>query len=189
MDIVDQLDGAFASTGRIVAKVTPELLGAPTPCDEWDVRSLLNHMTGVVARFGASASRTPPAADPQSERDWVGTDPSAQFEQAAKATLAAWARPGALDGTCLLGSGFELPARVGANINFLDTLVHGWDLARALNLDPTLDPALAAAALDIANMVVTDERRGPGKGFGPPVVIAPGASPTDQLVAFTGRQP
>jgi hypothetical protein len=53
MDIVDHLDGAFASTGRIIATVTPDGLRAPTPCAEWDVRALLNHATGVVAGLGS----------------------------------------------------------------------------------------------------------------------------------------
>jgi uncharacterized protein (TIGR03086 family) len=189
MDIVDHLGGAFASTGRIVATVTPDGLRAPTPCAEWDVRALLNHATGVVAGFGAAASRTAPAAKAETEPDFVGTDPSAQFEQAAAATLAAWGQPGALDGTCVLTGGFELPAQVAARINFLDTLVHGWDLARALNVDPTLDPALATAALEVAKQIVTDDRRGPGKGFGPALAAPAGASPTDALVAFLGRRP
>jgi uncharacterized protein (TIGR03086 family) len=67
--------------------------------------------------------------------------------------------------------------------------VHGWDLAKALNVDPTLDPALAAAALEVAKQIVTDDRRGPGKGFGPALAAPAGASPTDALVAFLGRRP
>jgi len=189
MDIVDHLGGAFASTGRFVATLTPDRLRAPTPCPEWDVRALLNHATGVVANFGAAASRTAPGAKAETEPDFVGTDPSAQFEQAAAATLAAWGQPGALEGTCVLRGGFELPAQVAARINFLDTLVHGWDLARALNVDPTLDPALATAALEVAKQIVTDDRRGPGKGFGPALAASAGASPTDALVAFLGRRP
>jgi uncharacterized protein (TIGR03086 family) len=156
MDIVDRLDGAFASTGRIIALVTPQQLGSPTVCPEWDVRGLLNHTTGVVARMGAAAARTPLAGE---RTDWVGAYTRAEFDEAATATLAAWSQPGALDGMCTLSFG-NLPAEVVAGINFLDTLVHGWDLAKAIDVDPTLDPALAAAALEVARMVVTEERPG-----------------------------
>jgi uncharacterized protein (TIGR03086 family) len=184
MDIVDRLDGAFTSTGRFIALVTPEQLSLPTVCSEWDVRALLNHTTGVVARLGAAAARTPLAGD---RTDWVGTDAGAEFEQVAKVTLSAWSQPGALEGTCGLSFG-EMPAEVVAGINFLDTLVHGWDVAKAVGVDPTLDPTLASAALEVAKMVVTDERRG-GKGFGNAIAIAAGSAPTDELVAFVGRQP
>jgi uncharacterized protein (TIGR03086 family) len=170
MDIVDRLDGAFTSTGRFIALVTPEQLSLPTVCSEWDVRALLN--------------RTPLAGD---RTDWVGTDAGAEFEQVAKVTLSAWSQPGALEGTCGLSFG-EMPAEVVAGINFLDTLVHGWDVAKAVGVDPTLDPTLASAALEVARMVVTDERRG-GKGFGNAIAIAAGSAPTDELVAFVGRQP
>jgi uncharacterized protein (TIGR03086 family) len=187
MDILDQLDGAFTSTGRVVASMTPAQLGSPTPCTDWDVRALLDHATGVVAGFAATASRQPPGD--ARKIDWLATDPGTEFAQIAKETLAAWSEPGALDGTCRLSIGIEMPAQVAAGINFLDTLVHGWDLAKALGIDPALDPALATAALEVARMVVTDDFRGAAKGFGPAIALGIGASATDQLVAFLGRQP
>jgi uncharacterized protein (TIGR03086 family) len=186
MDILDRLDGAFASTGRVMAKVTPDRLDAPTPCTEWDVRALLNHTTGVVALFAAAAARRQQEGDPRTA-DWVGTDPASAFNDAAKTTLEAWSQPAALEGTCRLPIG-ELPAEVAAGVNLVDTLVHGWDLAKALGLDPTLDPALAAAALEVSKLIINDDLRGPSKGFGPLVAIV-GGSPTAQLVAFLGRQP
>ena len=186
MDILDRLDGAFAATGRMIAAVTPGHMGDPTPCSEWDVRALLNHVTGVVTRFGAFAARSQPPGDAQTE--WIGNDPAGAFDLAAKTTLTGWSQTGALEGSCSLPIG-EVPAHVAAGINFVDTLVHGWDLAKALGVDPTLDPAMAAAAMEICRMVINDDLRGPGKGFGPVVTVAPGATPTDELVAFLGRQP
>ncbi len=185
MDTIKLLDAAFASTGAIIASISPDDLDKPTPCTQWDVRTLVNHTTSVVARFGAAAAR---GEAPDMSTDWVGPDPGATFEQAATTTLAAWSQPGALEGTCQIRLG-ELPAEVAAGINFLDTLVHGWDLARALGRDVTLDPALATAGLGVARAVMTEQLRGPGKGFGPEVSVAAGASPSDQLVAFLGRQP
>jgi uncharacterized protein (TIGR03086 family) len=185
MDILDRLDGAFASTGRVMAKVAPDRLDDPTPCTEWNVRSLLNHTTGVVALFAAAAGRRQPEGDPRTA-DWVGTDPASAFNDAAKTTLEAWSQPAALQGTCRLPIG-ELPAEVAAGVNLVDTLVHGWDLAKALGLDPTLDPALAAAALEVSKLIMNDDLRRQG-AFAPLVTIT-GGSPTDQLVAFLGRQP
>src|SRR4051812_32625651 len=145
METLDLMQRAFASTGGRIAKVTPADLSTTTPCTEWDVRALLNHTIGVVAGFTATAERKPsPYSD---DHDFVGDDPNAAFQHAAKATLHAWSQPGAFDGVVKLGIGFEVPAPVGASINFVDTLVHGWDVSKALGQDPTLDAELATEAL------------------------------------------
>lgn len=185
--MLDCLDGAFAATGRIIGKVTPDRLGDPTPCTAWDVRALINHITGVLALMAATASGAAPPKEMPT--DWVGTDPAAIFEEAARATLAAWSQPGALDGTCRLPNGLELPAIGTARRNFIDTLVHGWDLAQALGLDATLDPALAAAALEASHEIMSEDLRGVGKPFAPVMAVAEGAPPGDQLLAFLGRHP
>jgi len=186
---LDLLEGAFGSTGVIVAKVTPDVLGAPTPCADWDVRAVLEHATNVVAMFAGTASRTGvPTELPSEASEWVG-DPVPTFDRVTKATLAAWSESGALDGTCHLPTGREVPASIAIRIGFIDALVHGWDLAKALDLDPTLDPALATAALEASKMIMSDSLRGPNGAFGAEVTVAPSASPTDQLVAFLGRRP
>jgi uncharacterized protein (TIGR03086 family) len=186
---LDLLDGAFGSTGRILAKVTPAVLSAPTPCADWDVRAVLEHATNVVAMFAGTASRTRVATELPSESSaWVG-DPVPTFDRVTKTTLAAWSEPGALEGTCRLPSGREVPASMAIRIGFIDALVHGWDLAKALDLDPTLDPTLATAALEASRMIMRDDLRGPNGAFGAEVTVGREASPTDQLVAFLGRRP
>ncbi|MGH8992219.1 MAG: TIGR03086 family metal-binding protein, partial [Acidimicrobiia bacterium] len=145
MDTLKLLSQTFESTGRIVAGVRPDQMDAPTPCGEWDVRALLDHAIGVIAGFAAAASR----ADSPGEPPAIGDNPQPAFDAAARATLDAWHRPGALEGMCTLAHGITLPAEVAAGINFVDTLVHGWDLARATGQDSTLDPELATAALEI----------------------------------------
>jgi uncharacterized protein (TIGR03086 family) len=187
MDVLDRLDQAFALTGGVVARVSPDEYRTPTPCPDWDVHALLDHMIGVVARFEATASRRMSPIEPIADR--VGTDPKASFDQAAKSTLAAWSQPGALDGTCRLPMGLELPAQIAIGINLVDTLVHGWDLARAVGGDLTIDPGLAIAALEAAKRLMRDDFRGPGRAFAPAVEIGPGMAPSDELIAFCGRQP
>src|SRR5438132_14148256 len=103
MDILDRLDAAFASTGRAVDKAAPDRMDAPTPCTEWDVRALLNHTTGVVARMGYAAARRKPEGELPT--DWIGSDPAGAFHEATKTTLDAWSQPGALEGTCVLPVG------------------------------------------------------------------------------------
>ncbi len=82
MDILECLEAAFASTGRVMAKVQLDRLDDPTPCADWDVRGLINHVTGTVATIAAVAAR---GAPPQvTSIDWGGTDPAAFFDEAAK---------------------------------------------------------------------------------------------------------
>jgi len=83
----------------------------------------------------------------------------------------------------------ESSALEGARRNFVDTLVHGWDLARVLGLDATLEPSVAIAGLEVSRQIMTEALRGPGEPFAAEVAVAASASPTDQLVAFLGRQP
>jgi uncharacterized protein (TIGR03086 family) len=186
MEMLALLDGAFASTGRIIGSIRPDALGDPTPCSEWDVRALINHTTWVVARFERTAAGQEPSSG--GPHDLVGTDPAAAFDRASAANLAAWSSPHALEGTRRLPIG-EVPAEMAAGVNFIDTLVHGWDLATATGQDPALDPVLAGAALEFSRVAIRDDLRGPGKPFAPIVEVSAGASPTDQMVAFLGRQP
>ncbi len=191
MEILEQLEGAFGTTGRIVAGIQPDQLSEPTPCKEWDVRTLLGHTTGVLTRFGWTARRESPPEDAVTDAiadEEVADDFAAAYRAAAASTLAAWARPQALEGTCRLPIGMEIPAPAAAGINVVDTLVHGWDLARATGQALTIDPALATAALEFCRSAITDDIRDRG-AFGPIVPVPDDATPTDQLVGFLGRQP
>jgi uncharacterized protein (TIGR03086 family) len=185
MDSLALLDGAYSSTAQVLSKLTLDQLGAATPCRGWDVRAVLNHTIGVIGGFVSTAGAAP--IEPRA--DWVGDDPLASYQEASRANLAAWSQPGAMAGTCRLPIGVELPKEMAAGINFIDALVHGWDLAIALGLDAVLDPELAIAGLEISRQVIQDDFRGPGKGFGYVVEVPDGASPSDQLVALMGRQP
>jgi len=186
VEILEQLERAFGSTGRIVAGIRPEQLSEPTPCKEWDVRTVVAHATGVIARFRSTALRQ--EAPSHAGADDLADDFVGAYRAAAESTLAAWARPGALEGTCRLPIGMEVPAPAAAGINTVDALVHGWDLARATGQDTTLDPALATAALEFCRLAITDDIRERG-AFGAIVPVPEDASPTDRLVGFLGRQP
>jgi uncharacterized protein (TIGR03086 family) len=187
VEILEQLEGAFDTTERIVAGIRPEQLSEPTPCKEWDVRTLVDHTTTVLTRFRSTALRQPPpegAATGDADDDFIGA-----YRAAAGSTLAAWSGPGALEGNCQMPFGAEWPATTAAGINVTDTLVHGWDLAKATGQDPALDPALAAAVLEFCRTAITDEIRAGRGAFGPMVPVPDDASATDRLVGFLGRQP
>jgi uncharacterized protein (TIGR03086 family) len=180
MDLLVSLDRTFQHASGVIDGVSPDQLDQPTPCDDWVVRDLLGHMIGVVGQLGATARGAPPPAFE------LGPDPGVQFRDIARDTLAAWSAPGALDQTIDGGAG-PMPARVLANINLVDTATHSWDLAAATGQPRVLPDDVADAALQASREVVVPALR-EGR-FGPPVPVADGAGPTDQLVAFLGRTP
>ena len=180
MDIVEALDLTFGNAQGVIAGVRAGQLDDKTPCAEWTVRELLEHMIGVVAGMGAATR-----GEPRSPFT-LGSDPAAQFAEASAGTLAAWRAPGVLDRMVDGGPG-PMPGRVLAGINLLDTATHTWDLATATGQPAALPDDVAAAAIELSHQIVSPELR-PGR-FAPEVDAPSGAAPTDRLVAFLGRQP
>lgn len=180
MDLIDALDLTFAHAHDVVAGVRPDQYDDKTPCAEWNVRDLLEHMIGVVDGLGAAVSGRVP--EPFS----LSSDPAAQLHAAATSAMAGWRTPGVFDRMVDAGPG-PLPGRALASINLLDTATHTWDLATATGQPAALPDDLAAAALEASRAIVNAELR-PGR-FGPEVPAAAGATPTEALVAFLGRTP
>ncbi len=180
MEVVDALEQTFEHAQGVIARVRPDQHDDATPCAEWTVRELLEHMIGVVAGLGAAAAG--------SERSpfVLGADPAAQFRDAAAATLAAWRTEGVLDRVVDGGAG-PMPGRVLAGINLLDTATHTWDLATATGQPAALPEAVASAALETSRATIAPEIR-PGR-FAPEIAAPDGAGATAQLVAFLGRTP
>ena len=153
-----------------------DALDADTPCDEWDVRALLNHMLDTQRYFTGVArgeAVSPPSPDPP---ELLGEDPPADFERGRRDLLEAFARPGVTEKT-----GPSLA------IAFSDQLVHGWDLARATDQDDTMPDGLAEAAYEALHGRLTAEQR---NGLFKPEIPVPDDAPAQKKVlAYTGRSP
>lgn len=72
-------------------------------------------------------------------------------------------------------------------MHLIETIVHGWDLARATDQQPAYDDEAVAAGDQFARQMMPAERRPAGGAFGPPVEPPEGASPVDRLAACAGR--
>ena len=174
---LDLIDLYGRSSAWTVAMVPPakDQLDAPTPCEQWDVRTLLNHMLETQYYFrdsaqgkDASLSQTPP--------DLVGDDPVGRFEAARADVLRVFGEDGVVEKTG--------PA---LGIAFSDMLLHGWDLARATGQDATMPDGLPEAAYEMIHGRFTDDQR---KGvFAPEIEVGADASAQDRLLAYTGRDP
>lgn len=187
MDLIALHEKALRATGKIVAGVRPEQLDAPTPCSEWDVRALLNHVIGgnwLFVDIAAGGAFDPNATPP----DFTAGDVAAAYEESAKAVAAAWGSPELLGKTVRMPIG-DVPGQVALSLHFMDKVVHGWDLAKATGQDLDFADDLVEPVYEFVQNAVPDDFRGPGKPFGPRVEAPEGAGTRDRLVAFLGRQP
>jgi uncharacterized protein (TIGR03086 family) len=185
MDILDLFERGTAWTSTKVAGAADQL-DAQTPCAEWNVKRLLDHVLFIQQMFAAAPGGgevAPPSGAPP---ELVGDDPAGEYEEARKKTIHAFSQPGVIDG--MLNDG-QRPAAMMLGIAFCDQLVHGWDLATATGQDTTIPPDLAAAAWQFLDGAIPDAQRGPDKNFQARVPVADDASDQDKLIAYCGRQP
>ena len=191
MELLTAFEGAVASTAEIVREAPADRMEAPTPCTEWDVRALLNHIIGTLwlaeGLFSDRPPRYPMAPGGLPAGDLAGTDPSAAYDEASAAALAAVRTGDALTRAHATPFG-EMPGPGLAGFTTLDLLVHGWDLAKATGQPTDLDGRLAAHVLGFASHALgtTESRAG---RMGPALSVAADAPVTSRLVAFLGREP
>ncbi|MGA4840331.1 TIGR03086 family metal-binding protein [Streptomyces sp. G45] len=185
--IGDLLALAAARAVPVVRGIGDERLAAPTPCAEYDVRDLLNHLFQVVEQFRSLAAKGD--ADFSSTPDRVAEDPGwrERFAKETDALVAAWSAPGADEGTA---GAMGLPAATVGGMALLDLTVHAWDLARATGqeypVDAGLLPVVEALRATVAELAPMARSRGV---FGAPVPVAADAPVLDRLLAETGRDP
>lgn len=179
MDPLAQLDQLAPLLGNVVGGIRPDQLDQPTPCEEFTVRGVLEHMIGGATMF-AAAYRGETPAEPDT------SDPLGSFGPVLGALGQAVSAPGALDQTVAAPFG-EVPGETFARFIVLDGLVHGWDLATATG-QPYDPPADLVAAVDEFAHQALDPLRG-GPAFGDAVEPPAGATPMERLAAYTGRRP
>jgi uncharacterized protein (TIGR03086 family) len=173
-DVLDLYRRASAWTSAKVAGAHD--LDAATPCRDWQVRDLLNHMLDTQHYFARSArgeKAAPPSPPPPS---LLTDDPVADFDRACAEVVDAYGRDGVVE---------KMGPVLG--IAFSDQLLHGWDLARATDQDATMPDDLAQAAYDAIHGRFTDEQR--TGVFADEIPVGEDATPQQRLLAYTGRDP
>ena len=181
-DPVDELSSAEATLAvlqHVLRAMDASDLTKQTPCTEYDVAQLTDHLMGSIATIGGCAGAQMPDRDREMPLEH-------QVADAAQVALEAWRRRG-LSGTVELGSR-EVPAVMPVSVLSLEFLLHAWDFARATRRDIVVSEPLADHALELAGKVITPEARG-FAGFAEALDTGPDARVLDRLIAFTGRQP
>src|ERR1022692_13074 len=191
-DITELDRRAVLATVRIVSSVTASDLGKATPCADWTLGELLAHMTTQHDGFAAAAAGRGADLAEWATRP-LGADPIADYAAAAERGLAAFGAPGVLElGFTLpeISPALTFPGAQAIGFHFIDYVVHGWDVTRALGVGYELSEDLAQAALPIARFVPDGPRRSlPGSAFQPGLAAPPDASTLDQILATLGRSP
>ncbi len=185
MNPIESFERAAQGTTKVIENVSRDQLSNPTPCPEWDVKTLINHMIGANIHFagvaaGENQQFTGDTPD-FTEGDFVTT-----FRESTEKMAKVFSEPGALDRTLKLQIG-EMPGVFVIGIATTETALHGWDLAKATEQEPLIEDELASVLYRRVSSALTPELR--GTAFGPPVEVSDDASPTDKLVAFLGRTP
>ena len=183
MDTIEQFQRTVDAANQMVGHVSASDLDKPTPCTEWTVQALIEHMIGTNNMFSAALT-----GDTGQSTENLAADPGGSYARSAEAAAAAWRKPGALERTLKLPMG-EMPAAMALRINLGDQLLHTSDLARALGRPYTMDPESAEAVLTVMQQIMQPQFRGPGKGFAAEVPCPADAPVQDRLLAFSGRRP
>jgi uncharacterized protein (TIGR03086 family) len=183
MDPIERIESATAFAAGKVKGVLPDDLSKPTPCAEFDVRALLNHVIGgmEMLRVAAEGGKASPP-----EGDQFGSDPGAVYDERRASLLTAVRGDGVLDRNWEMPFG-SLPGSMMAAIAFMEHLTHGWDVAKATGQDTTLPEVLV---MECSETVAPMDAmlRTPGV-CGPAITVGDDASAQDKFIAFMGRRP
>lgn len=180
--ITDLLAVAAERAVPVVRGVPDELMAAPTPCADYTVAGLLNHLYQVVVNFQGLAAKE--NADWSKEPDHLHGEWRDGFAAEAAALVDAWAAPDSEEG---VSPGMGLPARTVGQMALLDMTVHAWDLARATGQPYEAPPGVVPELADLlATMAPTARKMGV---FGEPREAGPGADEFARLLADSGRDP
>ena len=176
-DELDSAEAALQVLRQVIHGIATDDLAKPTPCREFDVAGLTDHLLNSITLLGGAAGAQFPERNTEDSVE-------RQVVAAARAALDAWHRRG-LDGSVPWGSG-EAPAAFMVAILSLEFLVHGWDYATAIGRPIDAPDSLAEYVTGLARQIITPEGR-VRAGFDDPVEVGEHASALQRLVAFAGR--
>ncbi len=189
--LVADCDRALAAVQQLVDNVPDDQWTAPTPCTEWNVRELVQHMTGGNAIFATVVTRERPSGPITPEEraiDRLGDDPAEGFRAAGRKLHDALCASGALEeefDTPMVGM---QPGAMIVHMRINELLVHGWDLARATGQPADLPEDLSEQALMMWRKRLEGRPR-EATPFAAERAVPDGAPASDRLAAFLGRQP
>jgi uncharacterized protein (TIGR03086 family) len=184
MDDVSLLSRVLDKTGGLIEGVRSDQWELPTPCTDWDVRALVEHILGWIRVFDAAANGGVFEGDPADYR--LGDAPAEDFRSSADSLVEGW-RAGGTERTVRLTMG-EMPAPMVFDMTLMEYVTHGWDVATATGQPVPFTDAEAEEVLGRARATLKPEYRGPDTAMGEEAEAPAGAPAVVRLAAFMGRR-
>ncbi len=183
IDVFERASVTLAACRAVLQRLTPDDLGRASPCAEFTVGEVGEHVVRSMVLLGSVAGAVPSAAPAVADSGSGSLDE--RVAAATTAALEAWRWRG-LGGSVAVGRS-TLAADLAVEIIPLELLVHGWDVARATGSQIDVAPEVAGYVLGQARSLVTADKR--GRSFAAEVPAGPSATVLERLIAFTGRDP
>jgi len=187
-----ELGPAAQRMADLIDGVPDELLGGPTPCEEYTVGDLLDHIQAFARAFTAAARKdtagmTSGRAPGDASR--LGDDWRTRIPRDLDALAESWRDPAAWTGMTKAG-GIDLPGELAGIIALDELVVHGWDVARASGQDYDQDGESLEAVHRFVKQYSGAGQEAAREGmFGPEVLVADDATVLDRIIGITGRDP
>ena len=184
-----EMASAAAETARVVsgAPTGTEALDAPTPCPDWDLRTLLNHTILWTSYSAERRAHGESVAQELMDKDFAA-DPGFREDYARQISQAveAWSDPQAWAGDRSVMGSATPATEVGAML-IMEMALHGWDVAKATGQEYHADDALAETVLETVQAQAEMFRK--YQGFAAAIETKPDAPAFDRAVALSGRDP
>jgi uncharacterized protein (TIGR03086 family) len=187
--MLELMPRAAAAMAGVVRDVSPDALSAPTPCTDFTVRALVNHLLFFGPSLAAAGRKevVPPPAAAESDVDLTAGDWAADLLAMLDDMSASWSTQAAWDGATRVLGPTETPAPVIGGMLVGEIALHGWDLARATGHPYPLDDELVSYLLEQLTMSAEQGRQ--MGAYGPEVAVPATAAPFDKVLGLTGRDP
>jgi uncharacterized protein (TIGR03086 family) len=185
------LEPAARRLGTLVAAVPDDALDRPTPCPDYRLGDLLDHIGGLALAFRTAATKTGaeltgPA--PSGDASRLPPDWRTRVPQDLLALAEAWRDPEAWTGMTQAG-GVDLPGDVAGLVALDELVVHGWDVARASGQPYEVTATELEAVRGFVQPMADAPPEQRAGLFGPPVPVPDDAPELDRLIGLTGRDP
>jgi len=190
VDVAVDLTPAAQRMADLVSGVSDDMLGRPTPCPDYRLGDLIDHVGGLTAAFTNAATKdTADSQGPSGDASRLGDDWRTRIPSALSTLAEAWLDPEAWTGMTRAG-GVDLPSEVAGIVALDELVLHGWDVARASGQPFDVDPDLLEVVHGFVLQFSGPGQDGPRGGlFGPAVDVADDAPLLERVVGLAGRDP
>lgn len=182
---------ATTTMRKLVTSVTDDQLSGSTPCPDYSVGDLVDHIGGLTAAFtGAARKQVVPGSEEGGSGDASRLEPGwrDRIDRDLAALAEAWRDPAAYEGEATAG-GVTMPGPIAASVALNEIVVHGWDLATAIGHPFEATDEDVAACMAFAEPFSTPEAADQrGDAFGPVVEVPDDAPPLERLLGMMGRK-